>query len=42
MSCRSETRGDRSRELGWEPAKDDSKWIETVAEELEVALEVMA
>ncbi|KAM5364335.1 hypothetical protein ACJA88_013120 [Fusarium oxysporum] len=42
LCSRSETRGDRSRELGWEPAKDDSKWIETVAEEFEVTLEVMA
>jgi len=42
MGCRSETRGDRSREFGWEPVKDDSKWIETVAEEFEVALEGMA
>jgi hypothetical protein len=41
MGCRSETRGDRSRELGWEPVKDDARWIETVTEEFEVALEAM-
>ncbi|KAI1027684.1 hypothetical protein LB504_011780 [Fusarium proliferatum] len=27
------SRGDRSRELGWKPVKDNSKWIETVTEE---------
>ncbi|KAF5543873.1 NAD dependent epimerase dehydratase family [Fusarium phyllophilum] len=42
LCSRSETRGDRSRELGWEPVKDDSKWIETVTEEFEVALEAIA
>ncbi|KAH7230453.1 uncharacterized protein BKA55DRAFT_696386 [Fusarium redolens] len=41
LCSRSETRGDRSRELGWEPVKDDARWIETVAEEFEVALEAM-
>ncbi|KAF4955410.1 hypothetical protein FGADI_4590 [Fusarium gaditjirri] len=39
LCSRSETKGDRSRDLGWEPVKDDSRWIETVAEEFEVALE---
>lgn len=38
---RSETRGDRSRELGWEPVKDDSKWIETVTEEFMAAFTAM-
>jgi hypothetical protein len=28
--------------LGWEPVKDDSKWIETVTEELDAALGAMA
>ncbi|KAF5540411.1 NAD dependent epimerase dehydratase family [Fusarium napiforme] len=42
LSSRSETRGDRSRDLGWEPVKDDSKWIETVTEEFDVALGAMA
>ncbi|KLP14450.1 NAD dependent epimerase/dehydratase family protein [Fusarium fujikuroi] len=42
LCSRSETRGDRSRELGWEPVKDDSKWIETVTEEFMAALETTA
>ncbi|KAF5619784.1 NAD dependent epimerase dehydratase family [Fusarium sp. NRRL 52700] len=42
LCSRSETRGDRSQELGWEPVKDDSKWIETVTEEFEAALEAMS
>ncbi|KAF5693087.1 NAD dependent epimerase dehydratase [Fusarium denticulatum] len=42
LCSRSETRGDRSRELGWEPVKDDSRWIETVTEEFDVALGAMA
>ncbi|KAF5962300.1 hypothetical protein FBULB1_14318 [Fusarium bulbicola] len=42
LCSRSQTRGDRSLELGWEPVKDDSKWIETVTEEFDAALEPMA
>ncbi|EWG55085.1 hypothetical protein FVEG_13135 [Fusarium verticillioides 7600] len=42
LCSRSETISDRSRELGWEPVKDDSKWIETVTEEFDVALGAMA
>ncbi|RGP76944.1 nad dependent epimerase dehydratase family [Fusarium longipes] len=38
----SQTRADRSRELGWKPLKDDSRWEDTIAEEFEVALEAMA
>ena len=38
----SQTRGDKSRELGWRPLKDDSRWEETIAEEFEVALKAMA
>jgi nucleoside-diphosphate-sugar epimerase len=36
------TNGERSRELGWEPLKDDSRWEETIVEEFEVALKDMA
>ncbi|KAH6956349.1 hypothetical protein DER45DRAFT_630930 [Fusarium avenaceum] len=36
------TNGERSRELGWMPLKDDSRWEETIAEEFEVALKDMA
>ncbi|KAH7236401.1 hypothetical protein BKA59DRAFT_426846 [Fusarium tricinctum] len=35
------TNGERSRELGWKPLKDDSRWEETIAEEFEVALKDM-
>ncbi|KAF5529019.1 NAD dependent epimerase dehydratase family [Fusarium mexicanum] len=42
LCSRSQTRGDRSRELGWEPVKDDSEWIVTVTEEFDAALEAMA
>lgn len=35
----SETRGSRSLELGWEPRKDDSNWMETVTNEFMAALE---
>ncbi|CAG7563067.1 unnamed protein product [Fusarium equiseti] len=38
----SQARGDKSRELGWEPLKDDLRWEETIAEEFEVALKSMA
>ncbi|KAM0244801.1 hypothetical protein ACHAP5_005924 [Fusarium lateritium] len=31
------TNGERSRELGWKPLKDDSRWEKTIAEEFEVA-----
>ncbi|CAF3489855.1 hypothetical protein FGSG_02815 [Fusarium graminearum PH-1] len=37
----SQTRGDRSRELGWKPLKDDSRWEETISEEFEMALKAM-
>ncbi|KAF4446704.1 hypothetical protein F53441_9637 [Fusarium austroafricanum] len=42
LCSNSETRGERSRELGWEPLKDDSQWKETIAEEFDVALQAMA
>ncbi|RFN49801.1 nad dependent epimerase dehydratase family protein [Fusarium flagelliforme] len=38
----SQTRGDKSRELGWQPLKDDSRWEQTIVEEFEVALKAMA
>lgn len=42
LSNSSLTNGERSRELGWMPLKDDSRWEETIAEEFEVALKDMA
>ncbi|KAF4991542.1 hypothetical protein FGRMN_7745 [Fusarium graminum] len=36
------TNGEKSRELGWKPLKDDSRWEETIAEEFDVALKTMA
>ncbi|KAF4332903.1 NAD dependent epimerase dehydratase family [Fusarium beomiforme] len=41
LCSHSETIGERSREMGWQPTKDDSKWIETVTEEFETALEAV-
>jgi hypothetical protein len=41
LSDSSLTNGERSRELGWKPLKDDSRWEETIAEEFEVALKDM-
>ncbi|KAG8671910.1 hypothetical protein FPOAC2_05270 [Fusarium poae] len=37
----SQTRGDKSRALGWKPLKDDSRWEETISEEFDVALKAM-
>jgi nucleoside-diphosphate-sugar epimerase len=37
----SQTRGDRSRELGWKPLKDDSRWEKTISEEFDVALKAI-
>ena len=38
MAFRSATVGEKSRELGWKPERDDSRWEETFAEEFEEAL----